>query len=110
MCPWTLTGDVVVTVANQSSVVTVSAHYNFAELIQPPGLALVTPLFGPAAGGTLVTVVGSGFSLDAVVNFVERYSNQSLSGSSAVCDWQDSTQPGLGCNDTVVVYVESPLN
>ena len=46
--------------------------YDFVSLVRPPSADGVFPLKGPTAGGTLVTVTGTLFNGNALVEFVER--------------------------------------
>ena len=97
------TGTVLVTVADQVSAITPSSYFSYTDLIQPPFIAAIVPLSGPTSGGTAVTIIGSGFSLDAVVTFIERDANLALTGVQRTCDWQST--PGMSCNATTLMYV-----
>jgi hypothetical protein len=79
--------------------------YDFGSLVQPPTVDSVTPLVGPTAGGTLVTVQGTLFGGDATVQFVERTASGALTGNFTECEWRSGGIPTLMCNDTVVRWV-----
>src|SRR5262249_40160375 len=49
-----------VTVASQTSLVTVADHYAY---VPPPTVTAIAPATGPSIGGTLVTITGTGFSI-----------------------------------------------
>ena len=90
-------------VAGQS--ITLTQNYSFVDLIQPPVVTAVSPLSGPLAGGTLVTIVGTGYNSIAVVTFEELFVNGSVTGARAECVWSESSSdlPGTSCNLTTIV-------
>jgi hypothetical protein len=57
-------------------------------------------------GGTPVTVVGTLFNSDALVEFVERDVAGVPTGDRSECVWR--TVPGLACNDTHVTCLAPP--
>jgi hypothetical protein len=74
--------------------------YNFLQLAQSPVIASVTPLTGPVAGNTVVTIMGSKFGDDAVVVFSERNWAMGLTWNTTLCEWQD--RPGMLCDDGII--------
>ena len=101
LCLLLVAGDVNVSVAGVVSSPARTPSYNFQSLIQPPVVSSVAPITGVVAGGTVVTIVGSGFNFDAVVMLVERNATFGLTGSESECDWKSGQ--GLLCNDTTVM-------
>ncbi len=91
-------GPVSVTVAGVQAVN--APTYDFQVLIRPPSVLSVSPTTGPAMGGTVVTVVGSGFGSNGTVWLVERDAGLSLTGSRSECVWRNV--PDLGSNDAVI--------
>ena len=86
-----------------------SQRYNYVDLIQPPVVTKVYPLSGPTAGGTVVTITGSGYGSVAVVSFEELAANGSLTGVQRECTWLPTELPGTSCNDSVVMCVLGPI-
>ncbi len=99
------TGPVRLTVAGVPSRVEVAFSYN--ALTQPPRIFRVSPLVGPAAGGTRVTIIGDSFGDLAVVALVERDANGVLTGNRPECVWRSMV--GMGCNDTVIQCLSPAL-
>ena len=64
-----------------------------------------SPQSGPIAGGTLVTVFGTGFGSIAIVVFEEIAADGSTTGVQRECVWSPAELPGTSCNDSAVVYV-----
>jgi hypothetical protein len=86
----------------------VEAAYSFTALTAPPEIVRVVPLVGPAAGGTRVTLLGDAFSDSAVVEWVGRDVNGTLTGEKAECAWRGVE--GMGCNNTVIQCESPPLS
>ena len=95
-----------VVVAGQAS--TGSQSYNYVELIQPPSVTTVSPLSGPTAGGTIVTITGSGYGSIAVVMFEELTADGGTTGVQRECTWSSTELPGTTCNDSTIMYVRRP--
>lgn len=93
-----LAGGVVVTVASQS--MSTPYPYDYHTTVTSHTVATVTPLSGPVAGGTVVTVLGTKFAGNATVTFVERDSAGSLTGLRSECVWR--SLPGVGSSDAMV--------
>jgi hypothetical protein len=74
--------------------------YSYNSLSSPPLILTVTPLSGPTAGGTVVTVRGEAFSDLATAFFAERDSGGTLTGLRQECEWRGV--PGMSCNNTVI--------
>jgi IPT/TIG domain len=71
---------------------------------QPPAITAITPSFGPAAGGTRVTIEGSGFTVRTLVYFGTTPTLRSRTISPTRIEaWTPATSAG-----TVPVTLESP--
>lgn len=100
-----LPGPVRVSVGGVQS--TSSMTYDYQVLIQPPGITSVAPLLGPAAGDSVVDLVGTGFAGDATVWFLERRVDLTVTGNRSECLWRGT--PGMKCNDTAIRCVRCSL-
>ena len=75
-------GSLSVVVGAQTS----SAYdYQFIALVASPTLTSISPSFGPTAGGTLVTIVGTRMQIDGVVTFVSQ-----AGIAIGECDWNSA--------------------
>ncbi len=115
--PSPLAGTLVVSVAGVSSSPTGPlAWFVYTTLAQPPTLSVVTPLQGPLAGGTLVTVAGRQFSCTTTrVMFVARGA-LGLAGNSAQSGARRRSVAAMVCSvidagcSTSVLQCLSPPN
>ncbi len=81
--------------------------YDFNSLSSPPFIGAVKPMTGPAAGGTVVTVLGEAFGDLAVVTFAERDAVGAPTGRRQECMWREV--PGMSCNNTVIQCLSPAL-
>ena len=63
------TVDVTVTTANGTSATSSADQFTYATTQAPPVVVGISPTSGPPAGGTIVTIIGSGFSGTTEVDF-----------------------------------------
>ena len=98
------TGDVVVTLSGLSSQ---AAQYRYSQMAGAPVVTSVTPLTGPAAGGTLVTIVGVRLGSSTVVTFRELTADLVPTGAAFVCDWRNGTD--TSANATAIRCRAPPL-
>ncbi len=81
--------------------------YTYNSLSSPPFVGAVSPLSGPAAGGTTVTLLGEAFGFLAAVSFAERDASGTLTGRRQECAWRDV--PSMSCNNTVIQCLSPAL-
>ena len=98
-----MAGEVAVTVAGQTTLPSSLTYFSYTDLVRPPTVATASPLHGPATGGTVLTVAGAGFGVNARVALRGQFANGSLTGTLSACDWETPATPGLGCNDTTIM-------
>jgi hypothetical protein len=87
-----------VTVANQASLTPYPYDYHTTAVSHV--VATVSPLSGPVAGGTDVTIQGSKLSVNATVTFVERDWSGSMTGARRQCVWRGL--PAMGSTDALI--------
>ena len=77
--------------------------YDYVDLLQPPVITSVSPLTGTLAGGTIVTIIGSGFKSSADVSFVPARAGGGASAAAPplACEWRGSDD-ALVCTDTTI--------
>jgi hypothetical protein len=99
--------DVTVTTAGGTSAISLKDHYKFTALVTN-----ITPTSGPSAGGTTVTVTGSGFALGSAatkVKFGAAASKAVNCTSSTKCTTvSPQHEPGTVHVTAVVNKVKSP--
>jgi hypothetical protein len=92
--------DVTVTTVAGSSAATSADQFTYA----PPVVTGVSPLFGPATGGTSVTIIGTGFTGATAVDF----GSIAASNVTVVSDTQITATSPAGAAGPVDVTVANP--
>jgi hypothetical protein len=75
-------------------------HYDYVHLIERPEVKSVSPVTGPVAGGTVVTIAGQRFGFNATVMFVSWAAGSATPAGLGECRWQDS--PDTFCEDSTI--------
>ena len=96
-------GAIVIVVDGVSSLASAMPQSSYLDLIKPPNVKSFLPVVGPLVGGTVVTVIGSGFKVNGEVYFNLLDGAGLVTGDRVACQWRDV--PGMSYNDTAVVYV-----